>query len=57
VVVTGSGNALNRNQGRTNSRNEVFASGGANSSDGFNYGTGNGGIQCEIDGVSSGKRC
>ena len=57
MVVTGSGNALNRNQGRTNSRNEVFASGGANSSDGFNYGTGNGGIQCEIDGVSSGKRC
>src|SRR5262245_14793257 len=63
IAVLGNANQLRHNQGRSNGGHGVVASpfGGANQSDGRNYGTGNALTpQCEIDGHSitpSGKYC
>ena len=63
ISVLGNDNQLHHNQGRSNGGHGVVASpfGGANQSDGRNYGTGNAlSSQCNIDGHStrpSGKYC
>src|SRR5262245_66509987 len=60
VLVFGNGNSLESNQGRTNGRDGVLGFGGNLSTDGRNYGTGNGGVNCHIDGhptTGGGKYC
>lgn len=51
VHVVGEDNTLNRNQGRANDIDGIRGIGPGFSSDGRNYGTGNGGVNCVIDGV------
>jgi hypothetical protein len=60
ILVDGSENVFKRNQGRTNDGDGVRGTGTDLATDGRNYGIGNGGVNCEIDGHDStggGKYC
>ena len=59
VLVFGNGNSLESNQGRTNGSDGVLGFGGNLSTDGRNYGNGNGALNCHIDGhpTTGGKYC
>jgi Right handed beta helix region len=50
VLADGSGNTFQHNQGRTNDGDGIRGIGTMLESDGRNYGVGNGGVNCGIDG-------
>jgi parallel beta-helix repeat protein len=53
IVADGTGNVFRRNQGRSNGVDGVIGTGSNLVSDRRNFGSGNGGTNCEIDGFTS----